>query len=563
MRDLNRRDLMAGLACSGLALGPGTKLLESTGKSAPGTAAATFIDILRVPDGATAWCGLDQSKPLSRSGPQWSCSGLSVTTTPEQDRLEISLAATTLRPTHVHLRWQAAVAPGLVVLNDAWERSYGDLHWESLVPERVLPWYFLTADGAALNGYGVKTGGAALCFWQIDPEGISLWLHVSNGGSGVALGSRELKAATVVTRRGEKGENALSAARAFCRRMCDSPRPAATIYGSNDWYYAYGQNTAEQIVRDAELMASLAPGRGPRPFTVVDDGWKNRQTFPDMAALAARIRHCDVRPGLWIRPLQAPPGTAADLLLPDARFGAETKRKGDLAFDPTIPEALERVLAKVSEATGWGYELIKHDYSTYDLLGQWGFEMHAQPTLAGWEFHDRSRTTAEIVGALYAAIRQRAGERTLLIGCNTIGHLGAGIFDAQRTGDDVSGQLWERTRRMGVNTLAFRLPQHGAFFALDADCAPITTQTPWSCNRQWLDLVARSGTVLLVSPQPAAMGTQQHEAVRAAFESATGGSEAVMSDWQNNTTPDHWQFRPAEEKNYDWYGDAGAWPFGI
>jgi alpha-galactosidase len=217
----------------------------------------------------------------------------------------------------------------------------------------------------------------------------------------------------------------------------------------------------------------------------------------------------------------------------------------------------------MKQATAWGYELIKHDYATFDLLGRWGFEMHAQPTGTGWSFHDRSRTTAEIVRGLYGEIRRTAGERTLLIGCNTMGHLGAGIFDAQRTGDDVSGKLWERTRRMGVNTLAFRLPQHGTFFALDADCVPITTDTPWSCNRQWLDLLARSGTVLLISPEPAAMGTEQRNAVRAAFEIAATGSEVVMSDWQNNTTPDQWRFRPAADKTYDWYGDAGAWPFGI
>jgi hypothetical protein len=30
-------------------------------------------------------------------------------------------------------------------------------------------------------------------------------------------------------------------------------------------------------------------------------------------------------------------------------------------------------------------------------------------------------------------------------------------------------------------------------------CA-ITVHTPWSCNSQWLDLVAHSGTVLLVWP---------------------------------------------------------------
>lgn len=127
----------------------------------------------------------------------------------------------------------------------------------------------------------------------------------------------------------------------------------------------------------------------------------------------------------------------------------------------------------------------------------------------------------------------------------------------------MSGKIWERTRRMGVNTLTFRLPQHRAFFALDADCVPITTETPWSCNRQWLDLVARSGTVLLVSPQPAAMGAEQRDAVRAAFEIAANGTETVATDWQNNSTPDHWQFRPEAEKVYDWCQNSGAWPFGI
>jgi alpha-galactosidase len=494
---------------------------------------------------------------------QWSDTGLRVTTIPQQDRLEITVAASTAHPTHVHLRWSASVERGLLVLNDAWERSYGDLQWESLVPERILPWYFLTSDSETLHGYGVRTGSGALCFWQIDPEGISLWLDIGNGGSGVVLGDRELHAATIVARQGRRGENQLAAARDFCRTLCDSPRPGQTIYGSNDWYYAYGRNTADQIVRDAELMASLAPPHGPRPFTVIDDGWQNQRTFPDMAALAVRIRNHRVRPGLWIRPLQADAGSPVNLLLPDARFGDRATRKADLAFDPTVPEALERVLDKVTQAAKWGFELIKHDYSTYDLLGQWGFEMHARPALPGWSFYDRGRTTAEIIRSLYEAIRQAAGDRTLLIGCNTIGHLGAGIFDAQRTGDDVSGRLWERTRRMGVNTLAFRLPQHGTFFSLDADCVPITKATPWTCNRQWLDLLARSGTVLLVSVEPDSAGTEQREAIHAAFETAAAGSQTIANNWQNNTTPDHWQFRPAAEKTYDWYQERGAWPFGI
>jgi len=108
----------------------------------------------------------------------------------------------------------------------------------------------------------------------------------------------------------------------------------------------------------------------------------------------------------------------------------------------------------------------------------------------------------------------------MLIGCNTIGHLAAGLFEIQRTGDDTSGKEWERTRRMGVNTLAYRLPQHGAFFVMDGDCVPITTATPWEKNKQWLDLIARSGTALFVSPEPRAIGPEQRQALKEAFEVA-------------------------------------------
>ena len=162
----------------------------------------------------------------------------------------------------------------------------------------------------------------------------------------------------------------------------------------------------------------------------------------------------------------------------------------------------------------WGYELVKHDFSTYDLLGKWGFEMVAEPTVAGWSLHDRSRTNAEVMLDLYEAIRREAGEQTLLLGCNTVGHLGAGIFELQRTGDDTSGEHWERTRKMGVNTLAFRLAQNGTFFVQDADCVGITKAIPWDLNRQWLDVLARSGTALFISPSPDATGAEQRKALR-------------------------------------------------
>jgi alpha-galactosidase len=402
--------------------------------------------------------------------------------------------------------------------------------------------------------------------WQIDAAGITLWFDVRNGGEGVHLGARVLKAATLVARRGERGESIHTSLSAFCRSMCPSPRlPKSAVYGSNDWYYAYGRNTADGILQDAELVASLAPSSGPKPFAIVDDGWQDKRAFPDMAALAAGIRSRGARPGLWIRPLRAQKETDRKLLLSDVRFGQRQDRFRDIAYDPTIPEARESALDTMRQAVQWGNDLVKHDFSTYELFGAWGSEMGPSVTTSGWHFNDRSQTNAEIVLSLYRSLRETAGEQTLVIGCNTIGHLAAGLFEANRTGDDVSGRTWERTRRMGVNTLAFRLPQNRAFFIVDADCVPITKFIDWEKTRMWLDAVACSGTALIVSPEPGAVTDQQKEALRNAFAIAAATPAAIADDVLLTNTPQHWTFHRSDDTQgatYTWDED-GASPFSI
>jgi alpha-galactosidase len=534
--------------------------------SAPAHQQPKFIDVLRIPDGAFALAGRANRISLTRSQSTWQAQGVEVAFTLGEKELPIRISAPGRELTHVHLRWNADLPSNIRCLGDHWERSYGDLAWRGIIPERVMPWYFATFDGAACHSYGVKTAAGSLCFWQVDPEGVSLWLNLCNGGDGIQLGSRQLPAATIVTRRGGNGEDPLSCIHAFCRQMCGKPRlPSTPIYGSNDWYYAYGKNSADQTLRDADLLAEVSAGNTVRPFAVIDMGWENSPQFPDMTDLPSQIRRRNVRPGIWIRPLLAPPMTRRDLLVPDARFSSQKDRFAELAYDPTIPDALELAIAKVKQVAGWGFELVKHDFSTYDLLGKWGFEMSAEPTSAGWRFHDRRLTNAEIIRNFYIAIREAAGDRTLVLGCNTIGHLGAGIFELQRTGDDTSGETWERTRRMGVNTLAFRLPQHDAFFALDADCIGITKSIPWELNRQWLDLIAKSGTTLFVSPSPDATGPEQRIAMKAAFSvAASGGARLSPGDWMDSTTPERWSpASGAGEIRYRWTTPDGASPFPL
>jgi alpha-galactosidase len=554
----SRRTVLRGLGLA--ACGAGASLIPT--KEAHAQPASTFVNILRPPDEITAFSEEERPMPLERSGATWRSADIAVTCEEKAAELPLTVTAASSALLRIHLRWNLSLPADIRILGDAWERSYGDLGWRSIVPERPMPWYFLIFDGQSTHAYGVKTGAASLAFWQCDDEGISLWLDVRNGGKGVLLNGRTLHAATVVTREGHTGESPFASARSFCRMMSPAPRPLTNpVYGSNDWYYAYGKSSAEDILRDADIMTELAPSTGPRPFTIIDDGWQNHTKFPDLAELASSIRAKGARPGIWVRPLRAP-ADAGSLLLPDAHFGRG--RISNHAYDPTIPEAREKALDTVRQAVSWKYELVKHDFSTWELLGRWGKDMNASPTFPGWSLHDRSKTNAEVIRELYQAIREAAGEKTILIGCNVIGHLSAGIFELQRTGDDVSGQNWERTRRMGVNTLAFRLPQHKTFFAMDADCVPITNAIPWRLTRQWLNAVAASGTALLISPAPDASGAEQKQAIREAFQLASGNAaNDEPQDWLLARTPMEWENRAGGKMHYDWLGSEGASPFDI
>lgn len=551
---VSRRDLLT------LAAG-----LPAVVSAQPARAADGYVEILRAPDLAIAFLE-GGPLPLAREGNRWSGKGVSIQIEPGAHGMPVRIEAPEVPLLRVQLRWRGAVPERWRILNDQWERSYGDLEWRGLVAERTLPWYFLAFDGRATHGYGVATGSSCFAFWQADPDGISLWLDLRNGGSPVRLGARTLEAAVIRTRRGPANESAFQAARLFCKQLCSAPRlPSAPVYGGNNWYYAYGRNcTAAAIERDSDMMAELAPAGANRPFMVIDDGWSMTNTagpwergnagFPDMAGLAASMKKRGVRPGIWLRPL-CTTGEVAQSARLRPRAGAR-----NITLDPSLPETLETVRQDMARMASWGYELIKHDYTSFDLLGRWGSSMGAELTDGGWHFADRSRTTAEITLALYRAIREAAGS-ALVIGCNTFGHLSAGLFELQRTGDDTSGRDFHRTRRMGVNTLAFRAPQHGTFFALDADCAPITPQLSWDLAARWLDLLARSGTPLFVSTDPAAVNGESKKAIRAAFAAAAQKRElAEPLDWMDTTTPGRWRL-DGRTATYDWYGAEGATPF--
>jgi alpha-galactosidase len=477
----------------------------------------------------------------------------------------------------VVLRWEAVFPRDAIYLGDHWERAYGDLQWRSLQPERVMPWYFAAHESSSGRTVmaGVRTQPSALCFWTVDASGISLWLDFRNGGSPSIPGDREIPAAEIVALAANSGETPLAAMTRFCRTLCPSPRLApAPICGNNNWYYAYGRDfDADAMRRDASFLADISNGHPNRPFCVIDAGWTpNTESvcpggpwtagdpvrFPDMPGLASDMRKLGVRPGIWMRP------TALMKVDDPGRLRPGPATTVEKPLDLTLPENLALIHDDVARVRSWGYDLIKHDFSTFDVFGKWGFEMGADITEPGWRFSDPSMTNAEIILRHYRNLRDAAGD-AILLGCNTIGHLAAGLFEIQRTGDDTSGRVWERTRRMGINTLAFRLPQNRTFFECDADCAAHTAGTPWGLDRQFLELVSRSGTALFVSADPRKVTAGQKEAYREAMQTAlsggeTGGCEPL--DWLCTTAPREWRVGAAKS-TYDWDEPYGANPLRV
>lgn len=531
-----------------------------------------MVEVVRIPDAVQVFRqGRWQRMHRTGDGFYDGEANVSLTCLREDDTLRLRLNAPQTEVERLHLRFNGDLPPQGRVLGDHWERSYGDLEWAGIRPDRPLPWYFLFHDGGVTWGVGVKTQPGALCYWQADPRGVTLTLDVRCGGEGVLLGRKTLDLCTVTQYRGRTGESPFAVARSFCRRLCDAPLHAGgPVFGGNNWYYAYGKSSQAQIKDDTLRILALAP-QGSRPFMVIDACWQlntvdtnpaaacaggpycqGNADFPDMPGLADWMHAQGARTGIWLRPCLVQQYLPERMVLPRNRFPGDNL---GMVLDPTVPESLDYIRGEIARLAGWGYDLIKHDFSTNDLLGGWGFQYGPLNIPRGWRFRDPSVTTAQALLSLYRAIREGAGQ-ALVMGCNAIGHLGAGLFNLQRIGDDTSGREWERTRKMGVNTLAFRLAQHGAFFDVDGDCVGITGQVPWELNAQWLELLARSGTPLFVSADPAAMGEEQTRAVREAFAVAARPQPlAEPLDWLHNACPEQWRFG-AETRHFDWYGDG-------
>lgn len=557
---MKRRNFIrtSGISLAALFMSDSIMALSQTAKSST----------IHLPDEVTAIINNQKVSLSGRNQQIWGYQDLLVELKDTGNSLIAEVQAPGMKLSSVTLSWKIPANAGSVVLNDHWERTYGDVSWHKPNETEILPWYFMEHTSSGTNGFGVKTGTGSFCSWQVGKEKLSLTMDTRSGGNGVQLGHRKLNACEIVTIKSNPGESPFQTTRRFTKMMCDTVRmPKKPVYGINDWYFSYGDTSEKLIIEHTKMMAPMADGLENRPFSVIDAGWfpgpsfspndccwgdsmtEHDSNFSDMGKLAQQIRQNGMRPGIWTRPLCGSQKDPKSLMLPMIK-GREEKKP---VLDPSIPENIERIKSYFKLYKSWSYEMVKFDFTTFDIMGKWGFEIlkDGQMTEPNWSMHDTSKTNAEIILNMYRAIREAAGE-TYIIGCNTISHLSAGLFELNRVGDDTSGNEWSRTRQMGVNTLAFRSVQHGTFYAADGDCVGLTTKVPWAKNKQWMELVAKSGTPLFISAQADATGTEQKAVIKECFKLAS--QELPVGeplDWMESAFPKTWKLNGKTE-HFDW-----------
>ena len=120
---------------------------------------------MRYPDTVAVRCS-GEWYTLQGTTESWKYNAIQVSFRLNGDSLSLFVNAPQLELEMIRCNWKQTFNPGSKCLGDHWERTYGDLSWESPALTRRAPWYMLISDGVLTQAFGVKTGPNSICSWQ-------------------------------------------------------------------------------------------------------------------------------------------------------------------------------------------------------------------------------------------------------------------------------------------------------------------------------------------------------------------------------------------------------------
>lgn len=404
------------------------------------------------------------------------------------------------------------------------------------------------------------------------PDGtVELWVEAFLGGAALRPGERrELHG--VAAPAGEDGEGTASAMLGrWAAGVGRSERARAGSpfrVGWCSWYQFFDQ------VTEADLRRNLALA-GDWPFEIfqLDDGYQaaigdwldTNERFPSrLDALASAVSSAGMRPGIWLAPFLAAPGSEVarrhPTWIPRAEGAGDeplrcwwhegwggTEAGLMYGLDTSHPEVLAHLERLARDLVEAGFTYLKLDFAfAAAVSGRW---------------HDPAMTPAERVRAGFDAVRRGAGEETFLLGCGVPLANVVGVVDANRIGADVAlhwapepspdvipGYLdvEPATRSAFRGTLA-RSFMHRHLWANDPDCLVLRergTGLDPAAAETWHRCVGLSGGLVTVSDDLGQLGpgarARLEEVValaRASDHEARGGRPPVCPDLLEHPVP--------------------------
>lgn len=329
------------------------------------------------------------------------------------------------------------------------------------------------------------------------------------------------------------------------------------LSGWCSWYQYFSRVTAEDIRSNLQAAVELRRDL-PLELFQIDDGYETRvgdwfsfrPTFPQgVAPLAEEIRQAGFTPGLWLAPFILDPKSALARGHPEWVLRGRWNRPVNAGFlfsgyfatalDLTAPGVLDHVQEVIDTAVHrWGFPYLKLDF------------LYAA-ALPG-RFHNPHKTRAQVLREGLRAIRQAAGEETLLLGCGCPLGAGVGLVDAMRIGPDVDVRwrpayrgiefFFEKepdmpSARNSLHNILSRQPLHRRWWLNDPDCLLVRLDPRRTLAeiQTLATVIALSEGALILSDDLAALPPDSLHLARRLFP--TLGRAARVVDWFEQAEP--------------------------
>lgn len=254
------------------------------------------------------------------------------------------------------------------------------------------------------------------------------------------------------------------------QKALPEPRPLPVDCGWNTWDYYRWTITEEEVLRNADFIASDPVLCQHVKRIIIDDGWQYcygewepNALFPSgMEKLAQHLRKMGFTPGLWFAPTIIEPHSRiaqldSDMLamglsgLPCLSFCCMERR--GFILDPTVERSQVWLKDLFRRYKSYGF-----DYFKLDFLAS---------TLSAPRFADERVPRGHIMRKIITPIREAIGSQSTILACNYQFEGGAGLVNDVRISSDIHAQ-WESVKR-NVASIATRFWSNQRFWTNDPD----------------------------------------------------------------------------------------------